>query len=583
MRLAARALVLMAAAILMMPEGRMDAQTALPSAPLNLVATVVNDVLSVTWDAPATGAPILNYLLQVGGAGLGSGFAIPTTTPNFSAPIPSGLAPILTFSVSAVNVVGQGPASATVGVGTGSQTVPSAPLNLVASVVNDILNVSWDAPLSGAPIVNYVLSVTGPGLGGGVSTPSAATSFTTPFPSGVIGTFTFAVSAVNLAGPGPSATVSVSLGPRAVPSAPRRLAVSHANEMLSVTWDEPLSGAPLTSYVLRVSGPGVQVAAGLPATGTSFSTPFPSSMVGTFAFTLSAVNQLGEGAPSSVATLLVGPGTLPGAPQNLAGGVAGNMLSLTWDAPTAGTPIVSYVLRVAGPGIGAVAVAWPSVSFSTPFPSSAVGTFTFTVSAVNQLGEGPPSAVLTLVLGPTAVPEPPRNLTAQLSGTALVVAWEPPGNGAESYVLRATGSAFQGVWTLPTTSTIFTAPFAQMAPGNYAFTVSGVNVLGEGAPTAPATVTIGPPCPVPSAPTLSASRNGNVVSFSWTTPTVGVVSSYTALVSTPGGGVNQVAADVGLVTAISGPVASGTYFVQVRAQSACGPGAPSNQVRVDVP
>ena len=46
---------------------------------------------------------------------------------------------------------------------------------------------------------------------------------------------------------------------------------------------------------------------------------------------------------------------------------------------------------------------------------------------------------------------------------------------------------------------------------------------------------------------------------------------------------NPRAADVGLVTAISGPVASGTYFVQVLAQSACGPGAASNQVRVDVP
>ena len=55
----------------------MDAETALPSAPLNLAASVVNDVLSVTWDAPATGAPILAYVLQVAGRASGGGVSIP--------------------------------------------------------------------------------------------------------------------------------------------------------------------------------------------------------------------------------------------------------------------------------------------------------------------------------------------------------------------------------------------------------------------------------------------------------------------------------------------------------------------------
>ncbi len=210
------------------------------------------------------------------------------------------------------------------------------------------------------------------------------------------------------------------------------------------------------------------------------------------------------------------------------------MLTLTWDAPARGGPIVSYVLSVGGSFLGArLPLPSAATSYSTPLPNTYVGTFGVTVSAVNQLGEGPPSAVFMLILGPTAVPDPPRNLTAQVVGNLLTVAWQPPVSGALSYVLRATGSSFQGVWTLPTESTFFTAPAGQMAPGNYAFTVSAVNTLGESAATAPATVTIGPPCPVPSAPTLSASRNGNVVSFSWTTPTVGVVRSYTALVSTP--------------------------------------------------
>ncbi len=92
------------------------------------------------------------------------------------------------------------------------------------------------------------------------------------------------------------------------------------------------------------------------------------------------------------------------------------------------------------------------------------------------------------------------------------------------------------------------------------------------------------PCPVPTAPVLNASLNGNVVSLSWSTPVVGQVTSYTLLLSASQSGAGQQrGADVGLVNALSGPAPAGTYFLQVVAQSACGTGAPSNQVRFDVP
>jgi len=395
------------------------------------------------------------------------------------------------------------------------------------------------------------------------------------------------VSAMNLVGEGPqSAPISVTVGPGAVPSAPLNLSASVANDVLTIRWDPPATGGPITTYLLRAAGPGATGFGAIPVAGTSFSVPWSSTIVGTYSFAVSAVNQLGEGPPSPTVSLTFGPGAVPSAPLNLAVSVANDVLTISWDPPATGAPITTYLLRAAGPGttgFGALPVV--GTSFSTPWSSSIVGTYSVAVSAVNQLGEGPMSAPLTVTFGPTAVPDPPRNFVASVGGTVLTVAWDPPATGAPivHYVLRATGSSFSGVWTLQTTGTSFTAPASQMAPGNYFLTVSAVNSVGEGAATAPRTVTIGPPCPIPTAPALSASTNGNVASLSWTTPAVGQVSGYTLLVSTPAGGANQLAADVGLVTALSGPVASGTYFVQVVARSACGDGPPSNQVRIDMP
>ncbi len=84
MRLLARAFATMAVATLLLAPGRAGAQTTVPSAPLNLAASITNDVLLVTWDAPATGAPILATCCRWAGEGLGSGVAIPTTAPSFT-------------------------------------------------------------------------------------------------------------------------------------------------------------------------------------------------------------------------------------------------------------------------------------------------------------------------------------------------------------------------------------------------------------------------------------------------------------------------------------------------------------------
>lgn len=467
-------------------------------------------------------------------------------------------------------------------------TLPGAPSNLVARVVDDILSVTWDPPATGAPFAAYVLYVGQPGLPGAATIPTAGLSFTTPV-TGFVGTLSFAVAAVNAVGIGPeSATASITIGPVAVPGAPLNLVANVTNGVLTISWDPPATGGPTAFYRLYASGPGSTGLGSIQVNRTVFSTPWNRAVVGTFAFAVTAVNQAGEGPRSGVVSLTFGPTALPGAPLNLTATVAHDVLTISWDPPSSGTPVTTYLLRAGGqgaPGFGALSVV--GTSFSTYVAGAPPVTFAVTVSAVNHLGEGPPTAPVTVTLGPSTLPDPPQNLATSLSGGVLTVSWTPPATGAPitQYLLRATGSSFAGVWTLSTPSTSFAAPAGQLANGNYSFTVSAVNGIGEGSPTAPQTVTIGPPCPVPSAPVLNGSVNGSVVSLSWSTPVVGQVTSYTLRVSTPGSGGagHQLAADVGLLHALSGPVTAGTYLLQVVAQSACGTGAPSNQVRVDVP
>jgi hypothetical protein len=566
--------------------GPVGAQSVLPGPPSNLTATVVNDILAVTWDPPATGAPFLAYVLYVGGSGVPGVVSIPTVSPSFSTPL-TGFVGTLSFAVAALNTVGEGPQSPPTSVTVGPGATPSPPLNLAASVTGDVLTITWDPPATGAPIITYLLRFAGPGSPGGGTLPVAGTSFSTSGVGGLAGTYSLAVSAVNQLGEGPpSATATVTFGPAARPGAPLNLVASVTGDVLRLTWDPPATGAPITFYRLRAGGPGASAFGPIQVDRTSFATPWSRGIVGTYSFAVSAVNQLGEGPPSAAVSLTFGATAVPSVPLNFVASVTNDILTLTWDPPASGTPVTTYLLRASGPGVaafGALPVA--GRSFSTSVAGAAAATFLVAVSAVNHLGEGPMTAPLTVTLGPTTVPDPPQNFSAVVAGNVLTVSWSPPATGApiNHYVLRATGSSFSGVWTLQTPNVSFAVAADQLANGNYTFAVSATNALGEGAPTASQTVTIGPPCPVPTATVLTASTIANVVSLTWTTPLVGQVTSYTLRVSTSAGGATQIAADVGLVNALSAPAPSGTYFLQVVAQSACGTGAPSNQVRVDVP
>src|SRR5207244_11994079 len=131
-----------------------------PSAPTNLVATVGNAQVGLTWQAPTSngGSPITNYKIYRGTTS--GGETLIATIGNQLSYSDGGLTNGVTYyyQVSAVNNAGEGPksneASATP---TAPATPPGAPQGLVTTAGHATVTLTWSPPSSngGSPITNY--------------------------------------------------------------------------------------------------------------------------------------------------------------------------------------------------------------------------------------------------------------------------------------------------------------------------------------------------------------------------------------------------------------------------------------------
>jgi fibronectin type 3 domain-containing protein len=132
----------------------------LPTAPQNLVAMPGNGQVTLTWSAPSSdgGSPITAYYIY---RGLSSGSETYLTQVSGSTlaytntGLTNGVA--YYYRVTAVNSVGEGPASNEVSATPSSATKPTAPLSLVATPSGTGIHLTWNPPSSdgGSPITAY--------------------------------------------------------------------------------------------------------------------------------------------------------------------------------------------------------------------------------------------------------------------------------------------------------------------------------------------------------------------------------------------------------------------------------------------
>jgi hypothetical protein len=199
-----------------------QAPPSVPAAPGNVTATAGDKTVIVSWTAPANGgSPITSYTVTPYiGASAQTPTVIAGTPPAASANI-TGLTDgtAYTFTVSATNGVGTGPASSPSSqVTPTAPTVPAAPGTVTATAGNQSATVSWTAPANGgSPITMYTVT---PYLAGVAQTPTQVAGsppLTTANITGLTNgsSYTFTVSASNAVGAGPASAPSQAVTPTA--------------------------------------------------------------------------------------------------------------------------------------------------------------------------------------------------------------------------------------------------------------------------------------------------------------------------------------------------------------------------------
>ncbi|MEI6624373.1 MAG: fibronectin type III domain-containing protein, partial [Actinomycetes bacterium] len=219
-----------------------------PGAPTAVTATPDNTQAIIEWSPPVFdgGSPITAYTVSTvpTSAGCSTAGALTCTA--------AGLAngTVYTFSVTATNVAGTGPAATA---GTTPRTVPAAPTGVSAAPDNTTAQIAWVAPDDGGSLITgYTVTSVPPS--GGCITAGAPTCQVVGLANGT--PYTFSVTATNVAGTGAAGTATTT--PRTVPGAPTGTTATPGNAEVLVTWSAPADngGAAITGYTVVGSPSG---------------------------------------------------------------------------------------------------------------------------------------------------------------------------------------------------------------------------------------------------------------------------------------------------------------------------------------
>ncbi len=506
----------------------LSATPSAPAAPTEVLATAGEGRATVTWTAPSPGtSPITSYTITpyIGTT------AQPATTITGSPPANSATITGLkngtayTFTVSAANAVGAGPASAASNSVTPSApTAPARPTAVAATPGNASATVTWTAPANdGSPITSYTVT---PYVG---TTAQPATTITgsPPASSATIGgltngiTYTFTVAATNAIGTGAASEASNAVTPSGTSSpAFVQEVAGHAHNVAS------LAVTPTTALA---SGNRLVVEVGVWSSAKATASSVKDSAGDTFTELLhfkasdgtemsvwSAPVSAGGGARPTItatptASADVGIAVLEYSGLSTAAGTA----VLDQSAEATGTTKAAAVVATAatapttGPGElvlglyadsgfgdnlmarmgfnGRVDVS-PTEDIELVAEDALTGATGATPSASVQTGASTVWLMATLVLKPAPAAEPlaapaaaPALLVATPANRSATVTWRPPANGG-SPITTYTVTPYAGARRMkPITVSGTSAVIGGLHNGiRYRFRVAARNVLGAG-------------------------------------------------------------------------------------------------------
>ncbi len=509
-----------------------------PSVPTNLTTVTANTRVTVSWDPPDAdgGAPVTSY--DVSSRRLGWPFATGSCTAT--APATSCVVDGLvngtshTFTVTATNRVGAGPAASTSA--TPAPWLADPPTDVVVTAEetdgDSAIVVSWTTPDDdgGLPITGYTATASPGGWTCSTSSTPPALPATTctidDAPNGA--SYTVRVVATNADGDSvdsdPSPEVTLAAGR---PTAPASVDAAKGNTQVTVSWSPPDAdgGLPLTGYTATALVASSGTPAGSCTTDAEGTTCAIDGLTNGTAYdvTVVATNNAGDG-PATAAAGTVIPRTTPSAPTSVIGSPGMGRITVSWSAPTStgGATVVGYVARASVTATGAAAGSCTTDAEGTTCAIDGLtnGTgYTVAVVASNSEGEG---AAASVTATPRTVPGSPRMITATARHEGADVSWLPPtsdgGAAVTGYVVSATHGVTGSVTTtcVPTGET--TCRFSDLVNGvSYSFTVRATNAAGTGVALGAASATPAPQPPDPPS-TMAASPSNGAISIAWDPP-----------------------------------------------------------------
>ena len=273
------------------------------------------------------------------------------------------------------------------------------------------------------------------------------------------------------------------------PGAPGSVAATAGLGQATVTWTAPTSGGTVEGYkVTPYVGTTAQSAVMVPA-GTTSKTISGLTGGTTYTFVVTAINE--GGATESAASNPVTPtgAVVSGAPTGVSANAAPVSATVSWTAPSSdgGSPITGYKVTPYLGGVAKPQVSAPAGSTSATVSGLTAGSsYTFTVLAVNSVGNGPESAQSNAVVPTTLNPAgPPTGVTAAAKSSGALLSWTAPASdgGMPISSYRVTPIR-EGVAQTPlTTGTAATTATVGGLTNNvaYTFKVAAITSAGPGA------------------------------------------------------------------------------------------------------
>lgn len=302
--------------------------------------------------------------------------------------------------------------------------------------------------------------------------------------------------------PGPPnwlAMTSIAESSTTTPAAPIDAFATAHNASATVSWSAPPRGdLPVTSYTVTSAPAG--------GTTTVAANQTSATVAGlrngtTYTFSVTATNDYGTGPPSNPSEPVT-PVSAPDAPVITGVTPADSAVTVSWSAPfNEGSPITRYTVT-SNPPVAAVNVGGNTTTATVSGLSNGTS-YTFTVTATNALGTGPPSSPSSPVT-PARVPGAPTGVSATPGNGSATVSWTAPASNGGAPITRYTvTSSPDGVTATTPNGTVTTATISPLRNGTqYTFTVTAANATGSGAPSSQSNA-VTPSVTSPPHPTFS--------------------------------------------------------------------------------